>query len=416
MKLKDIVNLAIISIKHRHLRSWLTILGLVIGVASIIILIGLSIGISDSINQRINTLGTNIILISPGGAQAQRYGGGFGSLGGGGGGGGGGAFRPANTQAEAKITFRDADALRNLPGVYRIDARIQGRGIISYRDKNSSATVIGTQPEAFPDSVATTILFGRYLSTSDQYSAVLGYNVVNNTFNDFDILNKQIKINGVPFRVVGILAQSGSLGGTDGAIFIPQQTAKNFFNQTLDASSLTAVVSPGHDTNTVAGVITQTLLDLHRVSSDNQDFTVITAASIQTAVSGITDLLGLFLGGIASISLIVGGIGVANTMFMSVLEQTKEIGVLKALGAKNKDIIYMFLCEAGTIGLIGGFLGIILSFIVSIILGFAGLSIVLPIELLVGGLLFSALVGILAGISPARNAASIPPVEALKYE
>ncbi|MBI5227804.1 ABC transporter permease [Candidatus Micrarchaeota archaeon] len=414
MKIRDIVDLALTSIRHRHLRSWLTILGIVIGVASIIILIGLSLGISQQINQRINTLGSNIIIVTPGGGQAQRFGG-FGGGGAGGGNGGlGGGFGGRGDSAH--LTFREADDLRQLPGVLKVDARLQERAVISYRDRNISLSVVGTEPLSFKDSVSTDILYGRYLSTSDQRSAVLGYSIVNSTFKDFDILNKQIKINGIPFRVVGILKESGGLTGTDSAIFIPQQAAKNLFNQTVDASQFVIVAGQGQDNTIVANSIQAALLNLHRVSLENQDFQVITAASIQSAVSGITDILSLFLGGIASISLIVGGIGVANTMFMSVLEQTKEIGVLKALGAKNRDIVYLFLTEAGTIGLVGGILGLALSFVVAFLLGLAGLAIIIPAELIALGLLFSAVIGILAGISPANNAAKIPPVEALKYE
>jgi putative ABC transport system permease protein len=410
MKIKDIFTLALTNIRHRQLRSWLTILGIVIGVASIVSLIGVSLGMSEQISSRLNTLGANMITVSPGGQRAVRAEG-FGAGGGPPGGGFGGS------EGQSVITFREADVLRTLPGVYRLDARIQKRETVQYRDKNSSLTVIGTEPESFKDTVGVNISYGRYLNNNDGYSVVLGFNVANATFNDFDILNKQVKIDGVPFRVVGILAQSGSsFGGTDSDVFIPQTTAKSLFNSTTDASQLVIVTSPGHDTDAVATEIENELLDLHGLTKDKEDFTVTTATTMQSAVSSVTDTLSLFLGGIASISLLVGGIGVANTMFMSVLEQTKDIGVLKSLGAKNRDIVYLFLCEAATIGLIGGFLGILLSFGVSFILTLAGMPSVLSAELVLGGLFFSAMIGIVAGISPARSAASIPPVEALKYE
>ncbi len=407
MKIKDIFGLSLTNIRHRHLRSWLTILGIVIGVASIISLIGVSLGVSAQINSRINTLGSNIITISPGGQQASRGGLSLRPSGGGGFGFG---------EGSSQITFREADVLRTLPGVFKLDARITKRELVNYSNKNTSAQIVGTEPSAFPDTVGTPILFGRYLSVSDQYSAVVGYGVANNTFQDFSILNKQIRIGGVPFRVVGILNQSGGFGGTDNEIFIPQKTAENLFNQTTDVSNIVIVVSPDHDTQTVANSVEAELDSLHKVTQQNEDFTVTTAASIQSAVSGITDVLSLFLGGIASISLIVGGIGVANTMFMSVLEQTKDIGVLKSLGAKNRDIIFLFLCEAGTIGFVGGFLGVALSFVVSFILSSVGVPTEMTPELVIGGLVFSVLIGIVAGISPARNAAMIPPVEALRYE
>jgi putative ABC transport system permease protein len=409
MKLKDIFSIAMTNIRHRHLRSWLTILGIVIGVAAIISLIGVSMGVSAQISQRINTLGSNIITVSPGGQQAQRIGG-FG-----GGAPGGGRSEPFGGQTSSEITFREADQLRTIPGVYRLDARVQKRETVEYKNKNSSHTVIGTEPQAFKDSVGTDVLYGRFLSTNDQYSAVIGYDVANATFDDFDILNKQIKIGGVPFRVVGILQKTGSFGGTDSAVFIPQTTAKNLFNQS-SVSQIVIVTSPDHDTDAVAADVEDELLTLHRLTPDEKDFQVMTASTVQSAVSGITDTLAIFLGGIASISLIVGGIGVANTMFMSVLEQTKDIGVFKSLGAKNRDVTYLFLCEAGIIGFVGGFLGVALSFVVSGILGAVGVPTATSPELIIGGLLFSVVIGIVAGLSPARNAASIPPIEALRYE
>ena len=415
MRFKDIFTLALTNIRHRHLRSWLTILGIVIGVASIISLISVSLGVSAQISQRMNTLGSDIITISPGGQQASRSGGGF-ALAEDGGGGGGSPSRDFFGSASNQITFREADELRTLPGVYLLDARLEKRLKVEYRDKNTSLNIIGTEPAAFKDTVGVDILYGRFLNSNDQHSVVLGFNVANSTFNDFGILNNQVKINGVPFRVIGILAQSGSFGGTDSAVFIPRKTAEDLFNQSTDVSQIVIVTATDHDTDTVAATVESKLLDLHGLTKATEDFQVTTASTIQSTVSSITDTLALFLGGIASISLLVGGIGVANTMFMSVLEQTKDIGVFKSLGAKNRDVIYLFLCEAGIIGFVGGFLGILLSFVVSFIMSMAGLPTVISIELVVGGLLFSVVIGIVAGISPARNAATIPPVEALRYE
>lgn len=409
MKLKDILRLSIENIRHRQLRSWLTILGIVIGVASIISLISISIGIKDQISQRVNTLGTNIITISPGGASAQRTG--FGGL------------RPPTQdirlnfggRGKTEITFREADELRRLAGVYKLDARVSGRSTVTYKDKNATISITGTEPDSFKDSVGLDVIYGRYLLSSDQYSAVVGYGIANSTFNDFDILNKQIKIKGTAFRVVGILNQSGGFGGSDSSIFIPQKIAQSVLNQST-VSQIIVVSSSDHDTDEVASNLENTLMSLHGVTKETEDFQVTTASSLAATVSGITDVLSLFLGVIASISLLVGGIGVANTMFMSVLEQTKQIGVLKSLGAKNKDIIYIFLSEAGIIGLIGGMLGVLLSFLASGLISLAGLPTNITLELILGGLFFSIFTGIIAGISPARNAAKIPPIEALRYE
>jgi len=415
MRLKDLFLLALTNIRHRQLRSWLTILGIVIGVASIVSLIGVSMGTSEQIKSRMNTLGSNIIMISPGGVRADRAVG----FGGGTGGGGGPPSGFGESSGSSRITFREADILRTMPGVYRLDARLQSREKVAYKTMNTSLTIVGTDPTAFKDTIGVNISSGRYLTVNDDYSVVVGYNVANRTFNDFDILNKQIKIADVSYRVVGILAQSGSSGmggGSDNSIYIPIANAKKLMNETADASQFMIMVLPDHSTDEVAATLETELLDLHGVTKDKEDFQITTAATVQTTIASVTETLTMFLVGIASISLLVGGIGVANTMFMSVLEQTKDIGVLKSLGAKNRDIIYLFLFEAATIGFIGGFLGIALSFIVAYILQSLNYPSATSPELIIGGLLFSVIVGIVAGISPARNAARIPPVEALKYE
>jgi len=415
MKTLDTATLAVNALQHRNLRSWLAILGIIVGVAAIVSLISISFGMSAQISSRLNTLGSNIITISPGGQGAGRFGiGGFAApaaeqrgLAGGG----------MPNRETGKITFQEANALRSLPGVEFLDAEVQDRARVEYKDKNTSLTITGSEPEAFTATVGVDTLYGRPLSTNDQYSAVLGYSVANSTFSDLDMLNKQIKINNVSFKVVGILESSGaSFGGTDSRIFIPQKIAQNMFNQTTSVSQVVVVVSSDHDTDAVAAEIEDELLSLHHVTKDQEDFTVQTATTLESAVASVTETLSIFLGGIASISLLVGGIGVANTMFMSVLEQTKYIGLLKALGMRNRNILTLFLFEAGIIGLIGGVFGVALSIVVSAILGSFGIPSVITIDLVLLGLGFSVLVGLVSGLVPARNAAYLQPIDALRYE
>lgn len=418
MKFEDIFDIALTNIKHRSLRSWLTILGIIIGVASIITLISISVGMQQDISERTNSLGANMITISPGGGQAMRSGSGM--FGGGGGGAPGGmeGDKFGNSEDSAVITFREADILRTLPGVYQLDARLQDQAEVSYKNENTTLTVIGTEPDAFQDTVGVELADGRYLNVNDKYSAVLGYRVATGTFtaeSDEDLLNKQIYIDDVAFRVVGYLQESGGMG-SDNSIYIPQETARDLFDEQEDVSTIIAVAREGHDVDDVAETIKEELLDLHGLEEDEADFQVSTATTVESTVSSITDTLGLFLGAIASISLIVGGIGVINTMFMSVMEQTKTIGILKSLGAKNKHIIYIFICEAAIIGFIGGFLGVVLSFVASFALQMFSIPTAITIELVALGLFFSVLVGVFAGVLPAKNAASISPVEALRYE
>ncbi len=409
MKLEDLFDIALTNIRHQKLRSWLTILGIVVGVAAIISLISISLGMEKDITERTNSLGANLITISPGSERAMRMAGGVMMRGGPPQGGG---FQQ-NNEEEAHITFKEADILRTVPGVYKLDAQIQERAEISYKNENSSLSIIGTEPDSFDEVVGAELEDGRYLNINDKYSAVLGYNIVHNVFDDEDMLNRQIEIEGIAFRIVGILEQTGQ---SDSTIYIPQKTAKEIFDQPDDVSQIKVVVREGHDVEEVADALEQELIYLHNLENDDPDFSVSTAASAQEAVSSIAETLGLFLGGIASISLIVGGIGVLNTMFMSVLEQTKTIGVFKALGTKDRDIITLFIFEAAILGLIGGVIGVLLSFFTSAIMESLGIPTLLTFELVALGLVFSVGVGIIAGVAPARNAAKISPVEALRYE
>ena len=422
MKVLDLIEIAVTNIRQRSLRSWLTIIGIVLGVASIITLISVSIGVSQQINSRINTLGSNIISVVPGGQSAQRMGGGLAmpAL-------GGGNFRQRDTvtsqrntlvsRESGKITFSEADELKKIEGVYKLDTQISGRLSISYKDKNYSTNVIGTDPEAFQYVMNTPLYSGRFLNPSNQYSAVIGFNVANRTFNDLNMLNRQIKIKGITFKIVGILNVSGSsMSSSDGNVYIPLKIAKNLLGENDYVSQITIITVDGKSSDDVAPLIEQKLIDLHRVTVDTEDFQIITAATLQAAVQGIADTMALFLGGIGSISLIVGAIGVANTMFMSVLERTREIGIMKAIGANNGTIIGIFLLESGIIGMLGGMIGISIAYLVSLLLTSMSVPSVITVELTLLGLGFSFLVGIVAGYFPARNAAAVPPMEALRYE
>jgi len=420
MKLEDSIEIALTNIMHQKLRSWLTILGIVVGVAAIITLISISMGMQENVTRQTSSLGADQITVTSGSTQAGRMMG-MGLSGGGGGPPPGGAFGEDEPD-DATITFDEADELRSISGISVIDARLEERATIVYKAKNTTLSVIGTDPDAFPETLTTELESGRLLGVSDNYVAVIGYNVAHSVFDgdegeEGEMLNNQIEINGVAFKVVGILGESGGMGGEDSSVYIPIETAQDLFGEDEDAGELIIVAKDGYDPDSVAADVESELKSLHGLSDDEEaDFSVVTATTMQSAVSSITSTLTLFLGGIASISLIVGGIGVLNTMFMSVLEQTKTIGVFKALGAKDKDIVRLFLIEAATLGFIGGAAGVGLSFFASIVLSMFNLPSSITPELVAMGLFFSVIVGIIAGIVPARNAASISPIESLRYE
>lgn len=424
MKLIDVIALSLGNMRGRKLRSWLTILGIVIAVASIVVLMSLANGVDAQINSRLNTLGNDIVQITPGASRAGRAGGGGfavpigggGPSGGGNAGFGGSGFAGFGRES-GKLTFRDADQIRSVDGVAIVDARLTGNKRASFKGKNASLQITGIDPQAF-NAIGNPVMFqGKSLNPSDRNSVILGYRIYSSTFAGEELLNRQIKIGDSYFRIVGLVNQtSGSQVISDNTVYMPLETAKDLLNESTDANQIFIKVGKGRNADTVAAAIQSRLADLHRVKAGMEDFTITTASFIQSTVSGITDTLTLFLGGIAAISLLVGAIGVANTMFMSVLERTREIGILKALGMRDGEITAMFLVEAAAIGLIGGIIGVLLSLAVSFILKSFNVPTIISIDLMLGAVIFSAIIGVISGTIPARNAARLQPVEALRYE
>jgi putative ABC transport system permease protein len=418
MKLKDIVALSVNNLSHRGLRSWLTILGIVVGIGAVVSIISIGSGLQQSVTSQLSGLGANIITVSPGGGRASGLGFGERNFG-------------AETAQSQNLTERDAQIIKIVPNVEFVDGIISGRASISYLTQTSAISVQGVDPLAWKEMTTVKLDSGRYLNPGDGNVVVIGYGIANSMFKQPLTLNTQITIEGQAFKIVGILQQSGGFGGSDNAVYMPITAARNVITgmTPTQLSSIQVEVTDPSLVNDAVNSITDRLMLSRHVTNSTKDFSVISSQQIQSAISSVLGTLNIFLTGIAAISLLVGGIGIANTMFTSVMERTKQIGTLKALGATNFEIMKLFMFESAMIGLIGGLIGIFLGFVGSGIIsdlglrlaagggGRAGTSITLITpQLILFALGFSVFIGAVSGIIPARNASKLQPVEALRYE
>jgi putative ABC transport system permease protein len=301
--------------------------------------------------------------------------------------------------------------------------------------ENISLQVYGVDPIASKEISTVEVESGRNLAAGDTNVVVIGNRVANQMFKKPLTINSQIIVNGKTFRVVGILEKTGGMVGGliyDNAIFMTTTMARSILTN-IGSNEFSVIQFKVEDLQKLDDIVKEVerrLMLSRHVTEDTKDFTIITAKSVQETISNVLNTLNMFLGGIAAISLLVGAIGIANTMYMSVMERTRQIGTLKALGATNLEIMKMFLIESSLIGLVGGLIGIFLGFIASGIIselgirfigigvpGARGASItVITPELVLFALAFSVFIGAVSGLMPARKAAQLQPVEALRYE
>ncbi len=421
MKLSDILKMSFRSLINRRLRSWLTIVGIVIGVAAVVALVSIGQGFQDSIEKQLSGLGGNLIFISPSHTKGGS------SFGGGGGGGGNlGAQFTTGGVISGNLTENDLRLVKSVQGVYVASGALNRPATLKYVSELASINVQGTDPRLHKQFTNVLLESGRYLLAGDDQVAVIGHNVAHKLFKEDIKLNSIILINGQSYRVVGILQQAGPAAPTDNLLMTPIKSARRLFSDFPQDqySGIIIRISDTADSAEVAKQIEKKLFLSHHVNADTQDFTITTSQSILDTVGKISAGIKFFLGAISAISLLVGGIGIANTMFMSVMERTRQIGILKALGATNSDVTKLFLAESGIMGLVGGILGVFLGYFVSRLLtrvsfggpGAESIQTSVTPELIIFVIIFSLLIGILAGVLPARRAAKLQPTEALRYE
>ncbi len=411
MKLSKILNLSFKMLLHSKLRSWLTILGIFIGVAAVVTIISLGQGLQASVNSQIQGLGQDLITISSGSSRAL----------------GPGESGGARTNIK-QLSDKDIQSLKLVPGIKSIDGVVNGRINVKYQSEITSLSIQGHDPSVFKDFITTELESGRYLTSGDAKSIVIGNGLANKVFKEKIIVGSILTINNKPFRIVGILASSSGFGGSDNGIYMSVKDAREILGDMItlksnEYSSISVKVIDAQYVQDVSNNIETALINSHHVTKDKEDFSISSALALQERFSTVTSGITLFLGIIAAVSLLVGGIGVANTMFTSVLEKTRDIGVMKAIGAKNSDILLIFLFNSGMLGLVGGGLGILFSLLVTLLspyigtaLGFTNFTIPVNIWLMLFALIFSIGIGMISGAIPAYNASKLKPVEALRYE
>ncbi|MEM3030945.1 MAG: ABC transporter permease [Candidatus Micrarchaeia archaeon] len=399
--LPDLLALSYRSLSRRRLRSWLTILGIVIGIAAIIVLISIAQGLDAAIRNALNIYGTNYIIIYP---STQL---------------GAGGLTVGPPVFRGALHERDVEAIKPIGGVEAAAGAIMvPAASIEFKGETVARSIGGTDPDVYSKFILNGFEAGRMFSPGDTSSVVIGHDVAHNFFSKDVAVGNTLKINGRDFKVRGIMNKIG-IGDTDTDLIIDTKAARELLGAQYERGrvfAIFAITRKDADVREVAAEINRRLLDLHKVTEEDKDFSVVTADTILETVGNITSLLSLFLGGVAAISLVVGGIGIANTMFMSVMERTREIGTLKAIGARNRDVLLLFLAESALIGLVGGALGVALGVAASFILSQFGVPTLVTLELCGLSLAFSVAVGAVSGFVPARQAALLQPVEALRYE
>ncbi|MFH1145828.1 MAG: ABC transporter permease [bacterium] len=404
MKTKDLIQETYSALVVNKIRSGLTVLGIVIGIASVIAMVSIGEGAKGSIQSSIEGLGSNLLTVMPGVVQPGR-----------------GVVSSGRGSGQS-LKNEDVEALKELDGVAAVSPEFQRRfQVVSSVGNNTNVTVIGILSDyASVRNVET----GQGSFITDQHQRSLGRVAVLGPTTAFDLfgegvdpIGKTIRINKINFKVVGILKAKGGAGffNPDEIVLVPLSTMQKILAGDDYLSTISLTVLDKNQMAIVQQTATELLLQKHRVAE--ADFSIISQADILGALTQVTTTFTIFLASIAGISLLVGGIGIMNMMLTAVTERTREIGLRKAIGARQSDITLQFLAEAVLLTFVGGVVGVILGWtIATVISQLAGITTTISLQAVLLAFAVSAGIGILFGYYPARRAASLNPIEALRYE
>jgi len=402
--IEDFFTLSVRSITGRGIRSWLTMLGIFVGIAAIVSLISLGDGLEAAINEQFELLGKDMIYVLPGGL-AELFSGGT-----------------------ASLNDHDLEVIKDVRGVDQVGGMISMYTKVKFKDEVAYSYVGGIDPgtqEIILESSGLTVLRGqKEFRENDMYKAVVGYEYwIGNVFDRPVGVGDRITLNDKRFDVVGEMSRVGN-PEDDKNIYIPIKAAQELFDVKDEYITIIVRVKANYKTDDVAEDIEKAMRRDRGLKEGDEDFQVQSLEQMMEATSIVLDAVQWVVIAIALISLFVGGIGIMNTMYTSVLERTQEIGVMKAVGARNSDILLLFLIESGTIGMVGGAVGCLIG--TSISKGFEYIAVTqfdivlikasITPELILGALAFSFLVGSISGVLPARQASQLKPVDALRYE
>jgi putative ABC transport system permease protein len=396
------------SLSANKLRAGLTILGIVIGVGAVIAMVSIGRGAQATITESINGIGTNLVFVFRGGSEDVRN--------------------------PKPITLEDAAAIADpfqAPSVQAVAPVVQGSGKVTFGRESTTTSITGVTPE-YASVRKYNLTEGEFINQEQMLGrasvVLLGSTVADKLFGRQEgLVGETVRIEGQPFRVIGVLESKGGSGfsNADNQVMVPFSTAQErlIHHTTSNQVDLLLVeaVSP-KDVPAASDEVAQILRTRHRTAIGADDFTILTQQDFLSTASTITNVLTIFLGGVAAISLLVGGIGIMNIMLVSVTERTREIGLRKAVGAHKVDIMVQFLAESAVLSLVGGVIGIILGYSIAIIVSQiakannANITPSIGIDIILIATLFSTAVGLFFGLYPANRAANLEPVEALRYE